>query len=160
MDDRMFRTAMGKFATGVTVIAAEAEEEIRGMTANAFMSVSLDPKLILISVADNARMNKMIKQAKKFTINILNSEQKETSMIFAGQLQSGKEVTFGRFEGLPMVKDALVSFACDLYQSHEAGDHTLFLGEVINLSIQDGEPLAFYEGKYMEVSACENMHLS
>ncbi|MGP4063205.1 flavin reductase family protein [Halobacillus litoralis] len=147
MDDRMFRTAMGKFATGVTVIASEANGEVHGMTANAFMSVSLDPKLILISVGKNAKMNQTIQQAQKFTVNILSENQQEMSMIFAGQME-GREVGFDRFEEMPIIENSLVSLACNVYDAHEAGDHMLYVGEVVNLCIQDGDPLTFFEGKY------------
>jgi flavin reductase (DIM6/NTAB) family NADH-FMN oxidoreductase RutF len=148
----MFRTAMGKFATGVTVIASEVEGQVHGMTANAFMSVSLDPKLILISIDKKARMNEVIKQSNKFTVNILSGDQKEMSMIFAGQIKENKHIEFDTFEGLPVIENSLVSLACNVYQAHEAGDHTLYIGEVINLNVQDGEPLAFYEGKYMQMT--------
>ncbi|UOQ95721.1 flavin reductase family protein [Halobacillus shinanisalinarum] len=152
MDDRMFRTAMGKFATGVTVIASEVNGDVHGMTANAFMSVSLDPKLILISVDGKARMNEVIKQSGKFTVNILSGDQKEMSMIFAGQIKEDKDVEFETFEGLPVIENSLVSLACDVYQVQDAGDHTLFIGEVLNLNVKDGEPLAFYEGKYKQMT--------
>ncbi|SEA34105.1 NADH-FMN oxidoreductase RutF, flavin reductase (DIM6/NTAB) family [Thalassobacillus cyri] len=151
MDDRMFRTAMGKFATGVTVIVSEVDGEVHGMTANAFMSVSLDPKLVLISVGSNAKMNKIIQESQKFSVNILSGSQKEMSMIFAGQIKEERKVNFDTFEGLPVIENSLVSLACNVYDTHEAGDHTLYIGEVINLNVQDGEPLAFYEGKYKQV---------
>ncbi|WP_431799832.1 flavin reductase family protein [Halobacillus andaensis] len=152
MDDRMFRTAMGKFTTGVTVIASEHNGEVHGMTANAFMSVSLDPKLILISVGENAKMNEILQEAQKFTVNILTENQQELSMIFAGQIKDRK-VIFDTFEGMPVLEDALVSLACRVYDSYAAGDHILYIGEVINLSVQDGEPLTFYEGKYNQVTS-------
>lgn len=152
MDDRMFRTAMGKFATGVTVIASEVDGQVHGMTANAFMSVSLDPKLILISIDKRAKMNEVIQKANKFTVNILSGDQKEMSMIFAGQIKENKHIEFETFEDLPVIENSLVSLACNVYQAHEAGDHTLYVGEVINLNVQDGEPLAFYEGKYMQMT--------
>ncbi len=148
----MFRTAMGKFATGVTVITTEVDGEVHGMTANAFMSVSLDPKLVLISVGDKARMHDLIKRADKFAVNILSEEQKEMSMIFAGQIKEERNVAFEDFEGTPIIKDSLVNLACNVYDTHEAGDHTLFVGEVLNLNVQDGEPLAFFEGKYKQIS--------
>ncbi|SFL47324.1 flavin reductase family protein [Salibacterium qingdaonense] len=151
MDDRMFKTAMGKFATGVTVITTEFDDQVRGMTANAFMSVSIDPKLVLISVANKARMLDWIKQSGHFAVNILSESQQDKSMIFAGQLQD-REVEFERFEGLPVIEDSLVTLACDVYETHLAGDHTLFVGAVKNLQLQDRQPLTIYEGKYKDVS--------
>src|SRR3954463_1392190 len=92
MDDRQFRTAMGKFATGVTVIATDVDGDVHGMTANAFMSVSLDPKLVVISIGEKARILEKIKQSKTFSVNILAADQQELSMIFAGQLKDQHDV--------------------------------------------------------------------
>lgn len=75
MDDRKFRTAMGKFATGVTVIATEVKGDVHGMTANAFMSVSLDPKLVVVSIGEKAKILNKIKESKTFTVNILAADQ-------------------------------------------------------------------------------------
>src|SRR3954465_9620503 len=98
MDDRQFRTAMGKFATGVTVIVTEVKGEgVHGMTANAFMSVSLDPKLVVISIGEKAKILNKIKESTLFTVNILAAHQQEVSMIFAGQLKD-REVEFGRLD--------------------------------------------------------------
>ena len=105
MDDRQFRTAMGKFATGVTVIATDVEGDVHGMTANAFMSrVSLDPK-----AGGNLNWRKKlgflrkIKQSKTFSVNILAADQQELSMIFAGQLKEHREVEFDRLDGKPVL---------------------------------------------------------
>ena len=80
MDDRQFRTAMGKFATGITVIATEVEGDVHGMTANAFMSVSLDPKLVVISVREQGRILSKIQESKIFSVNILAEDQQEVSI--------------------------------------------------------------------------------
>ena len=71
MEDRLFRNAMGQFATGVTVVTTEIDREIHGMTANAFMSVSLNPKLVVISIAEKAQMLRKIQQTKRYVVNIL-----------------------------------------------------------------------------------------
>lgn len=85
MDDRTFRNAMGRFATGVTIVTTQVGDDTHGMTANAFMSVSLDPKLVTISIDHNARMYERIKASGQFAVSILTDEQKEVSMHFAGQ---------------------------------------------------------------------------
>ncbi|GGA66358.1 flavin reductase family protein [Ornithinibacillus halotolerans] len=151
MDDRLFRNAMGKFATGVTVITTKLGEDVHGMTANAFMSVSLDPKLVLVSVGNKATMKPYITNAGKFAISILNEEQKDLSAYFAGQINETREIDFYWFQEMPTIKEALVNIVCDLHDAVEAGDHTLFLGKVTDIVIRDGEPLAFYEGKYREL---------
>ena len=89
MDDRLFRNAMGKFATGVTVITTELQGENYGMTANAFMSVSMDPKLVVISIGHKARLLDRIKESQKFAVNILADHQQDFSKLFAGQIKDG-----------------------------------------------------------------------
>ncbi|MFP5110388.1 flavin reductase family protein [Neobacillus sp. C211] len=148
MDDRQFRSAMGKFATGVTVIATEVEGDVHGMTANAFMSVSLDPKLIVISIGEKAKILNKIKESKIFTVNILAADQQELSMIFAGQLKEHKEVVFDRLDGKPVLSGAVAQIACEVSAEHVEGDHTLFIGKVTDIHLEDAEPLIFYNGKY------------
>jgi flavin reductase (DIM6/NTAB) family NADH-FMN oxidoreductase RutF len=148
MDDRQFRNAMGKFATGVTVIATEVEGDVHGMTANAFMSVSLDPKLVVISIGEKAKILNKIKESKIFTVNILAADQQELSMIFAGQLTEHKEVVFDRLDDKPVIPGSVVQIACEVSAEHVEGDHTLFIGKVTDIQIEDVEPLVFYSGRY------------
>lgn len=149
MDDRLFRNALGKFATGVTVITTEVDGEIRGMTANAFMSVSLDPKLVVISIGERAQMLQLIKQSGTFAVNILAADQQELSMIFAGQLKDDhKEVSFERLDGKPVISGAVAQIACEVSAEHVEGDHTLFIGKVKDVQLQESEPLIFYAGRY------------
>lgn len=154
MDDRLFRTAMGKFATGVTVIATEVGDEVHGMTANAFMSVSLDPKLIVISVREQARILSMLQQSKIFSVNILSEDQQEISMVFAGQLKD-KQVVFDRLDGKPVVPEAIAQIACEVCAEHVEGDHTLFIGKVTDIHLEDKEPLLFFNGQYRSLLAQE-----
>ncbi|MBO1001375.1 flavin reductase family protein [Pseudogracilibacillus auburnensis] len=148
MDDRMFRNAMGKFATGVTVITSKVGDDIHGMTANAFMSVSLNPKLITVSIDNRANMLDQIKQSDQFGVNILSESQQDISMHFAGQTKEDREINFGFIQEIPVIKDSLVSIVCDVDTSYVVGDHTLFIGKVIDIASTEGEPLTFYCGKY------------
>ena len=152
MDDRQYRNAMGKFATGVTVIATEVMEEgIHAMTANAFMSVSLDPKLVVISIGEKARILNKIKESKIFTVNILSADQQEISMIFAGQIKD-REVVFDRLDGKPVIPGVVTQIACEVSAEHVEGDHTLFIGKVTDIHIEEAEPLVFYSGRYRSLS--------
>jgi flavin reductase (DIM6/NTAB) family NADH-FMN oxidoreductase RutF len=151
MEDYLFRKAMAKFATGVTVITTEVDGEIYGMTANAFMSVSLNPKLILISVGEKAHMNQFIKQSGAFAVNILSDSQKEMSMHFAGQLKEKKKIDFQWYDGMPVLKNSLVHISCIVDSTCEAGDHTLFIGKVNDLQVAEGQPLTFFDGKYTNI---------
>ena len=159
MDDHQFRTAMGKFTTGVTVIATEVEGEgIHGMTANAFMSVSLDPKLVVISIGEKAKILNKVKESQTFTVNILATDQQEISMTFAGQVKD-REVEFERLDGKPVIPGAVVQIACEVSAEHVEGDHTLFIGKVTDIHLEDVEPLIFYSGRYRSLSQGEPVTL-
>ena len=147
VDDRQFRNAMGKFATGVTVLTTSQEGDIHGMTANAFMSVSLDPKLVVISIGEKVKILNKIKKSKIFTVNILAADQQEVSMVFAGQIKDC-EVAFDRLDEKPVIPGAIAQIACEVSAEHVEGDHTLFIGKVTDIHLEDKEPLIFYSGKY------------
>src|SRR5690625_3124230 len=151
MDDQTFRQAMGKFARGVTVIATEAGGEVHGMTANAFMSVSLDPKLIVVSIDKKSRMLEKINEAQTFSVNFLRKEQIDYSKLFSGQIKEKREISFDRLHNLPVIEDALASIACTVHNVHDEGDHILFVGNVLDITINDGDTLLFYSGKYSQI---------
>ncbi|MCM3691967.1 flavin reductase family protein [Neobacillus niacini] len=150
MDDRLFRDAMGKFATGVTVLLTENEGETHGMTANGFMSVSLDPKLVVISIGHKAKFLEKVSQSKKYTVNILAEDQEHYSRHFAGK--PGEAVEFETLAQLPVLKGAITQIACEVVSEHVEGDHTLFIGRVVDLRIEDKEPLLFFSGKYRQLT--------
>lgn len=152
MDDRFFRTAMGKFATGITVVTTEVKGEAHGMTANAFVSVSLNPKLVLVSIDKRAKMLGYIQEAKKYAVSFLTAEQQAESMRFAGQIKDGTVYGFDQFGGMPVIQNALATMVCSVFNEVEAGDHILFIGEVTDLKIEDGDPLIYFQGKYCEVT--------
>ncbi|WP_156290622.1 flavin reductase family protein [Oceanobacillus salinisoli] len=148
MNDRQFRNAMGSFATGVTVIATESNGDTHGMTANAFMSQSLNPRLIIISLKEDAYMLTKVKESGQFSVNILSEEQQDLSMIFAGQKKSDKEIDFDYLDGKPVLPGALAQVACNVKSEYVEGDHTLLVGQVTDIHFEDGEPLIFSKGKY------------
>lgn len=152
MDDRFFRNAMGKFATGITVVTTEVKGVSHGMTANAFVSVSLNPKLILVSIDKRAKMLGFIQETKKFAVSFLAADQKDESMRFAGQLKEGSPYLFERFGEMPVIKDALANIACTVYTEVEAGDHVLFIGEVTDLKACEGDPLLYFQGHYRDLT--------
>lgn len=151
MDSREFRDAMGKFATGITVVATEEEGEVKGMTVNAFMSVSLEPQLIAISIDEKASMYQVLQDAGKFGISILTEEQKDLSMIFARQIEKDRDIPFEWLNGNPVIKGSLAMLSCNVKETAEAGDHMIFIAEVQELRINEGEPVLFYGGKYQEI---------
>ncbi|MEH7179747.1 flavin reductase family protein [Neobacillus vireti] len=155
MDDRLFRDAMGKFATGVTVLLTENEGETHGMTANGFMSVSLEPKLVLISIGHKAKFLEKVSQSKKYTVNILAEDQEHYSRHFAGK--PGEAVEFETLAELPVLKGAIAQIACEVVSQHVEGDHTLFIGKVVDLRLEDKNPLLFFSGKYRELIEVETV---
>ncbi|MED4601987.1 flavin reductase family protein [Paenibacillus validus] len=160
MDDRTFRNAMGKFVTGVTVITTGAGEEVHGMTANAFLSVSLNPRLVLISIGEKAKMLDKIKESGRYAVSFLAADQQETSMLFAGQIKDGRTLDFEWFDRMPVIKGALGHLTCRVVSEHVVGDHTLFVGEVSDIQLNEGEPLIYFQGKYRELASINEQRLS
>lgn len=150
-----FRQAVGHFATGITVVTAErAPGRVHGMTASSFASVSLEPLLVLVCVAEQAVMRGILLRERRFGINILNANQRALSEFFAQpeQPEDAERALGVRFRwtesGIPLIESTLVQLACHLVSSHVAGDHTVFIGEVESANIAIGEPLLHYRGRY------------
>lgn len=149
MDNRLFRDAMGKFATGVTIVTTEIDNEILGMTVNAFMSISLEPKLIAISIDEGASMYWPLQETKKFGVSILSEHQKEISMYYAKHIEHDIDIDFSYRDQIPVINNALATVACRVTQMIKAGDHMIFIAEVTDLHITDEkEPLLYYSGEY------------
>jgi len=150
-----FRQACGHFATGVTVITAERSPgRVHGMTANSFTSVSLEPLLALVCIAESAQMLPILNQRRRFGVNVLKAGQQALSAFFAQPEQpDDAEAALGvRFRwaksGIPLLEDTLVQMTCNVVSTYVAGDHTIFLGEVESVEIFPGDPLIFLGGKY------------
>lgn len=151
MDDLIFKKAMGRFATGVTVITTSIHDTIYGMTANAFMSVSMSPRLVLVSISKKANIKQHLEKSGKFAVSILTKEQQEISKYFAGQEQEKRQINFQWFDDLPIIENSIANITCDVYDVYEVGDHILYIGEVRDIMLQEGEPLTFFEGKYKQL---------
>lgn len=147
---REFRDAMGQFATGVVTVTTEVDGMPHAMTANAFMSGSLEPPLVLVSIARSAKMHERIGLAKRFGVSVLADHQQWCSNHFAGKPSPDRQPEFVRLAGVPVIPGANVQIATDLRHAYECGDHTLFVGEVAALAIaqQAAAPLLFHSGGY------------
>lgn len=145
---RRFRNATGVFATGVTVITTALEGEIHGMTANGFMSVSLDPLLVLVSIGERARMREMLSRSGRYGVNVLRRSQESLSGHFAGRPIEGPVVHWIDVEGVPVLDGALTQLCANVVDERPAGDHVLFIGEVTHLGTTPGDPLIFHRGAY------------
>ena len=143
-----FRRTLGMFATGVTVLTTRAGEQVHGMTANAFMSVSLSPPLVLISLDRRSRMCGMLHEGNRFGVSVLAQGQTELSDFFARRGAPGMEPEFFVMRDTPLVEGALAHFVARVVRSYWGGDHSLFLGHVEYARYGAGEPLLFHGGRY------------
>ena len=153
-----FRKAMGCFATGVTIITLDLDDEIHGMTANAFASVSLDPMLVLVCVDHSTRTHAHMHAKKRFGVNVLCENQRPISEYYARPQrthQNAEAEAGARFDrtahGTPMLHGSLAYLECRLHSAQEAGDHTIFIAEVEDVVVREGDPLLFFRGKYRQV---------
>ncbi len=152
IDPREFRRTGGLFATGITVITVRAGDDIHGMTANAFTTLSLNPPLILVCVDQRARMHPLIQQAGTFAVNFLHEGQEAISRNFAGQPQESVRDTlrFATDEGAPYILGCLASIRCDVHEVLPGGDHAIVIGRVTELirGYVGAHPLVFFAGQY------------
>lgn len=143
----LFKKAMGNYPTGVTVVTAfDENEKPIGLTVNSFASVSLDPLLILWSIEKKVFTYETFKKIDKFAVNILASDQKEVALLFA--TKNADRFGNSNWEkseyGLPIIEGALASLQCKTFQAVEAGDHTVLIGEVMDIHVEDKDPLLYH----------------
>jgi 3-hydroxy-9,10-secoandrosta-1,3,5(10)-triene-9,17-dione monooxygenase reductase component len=150
-DSATYRTVMGHFATGVTVVTALDGDETVGMACNSFTSVSLDPPLVLFCAAKSSTTWPHIHNAHHFAVNVLGEEDEALCRTFAAQdVDRFAAVTHHRGStGAPILQDALAYIDCETEVEHDAGDHVIVVGRVIELGYAtEGKPLLFYRGGY------------
>jgi flavin reductase (DIM6/NTAB) family NADH-FMN oxidoreductase RutF len=150
-NQRSFRTALGRFATGVTVITTRTPEgKLEGLTANSFSAVSLDPPLVLWSLKQHAPSLKSFLEAGYFAVNVLEAGQVALARHFAVPRRD-KFDALAHVPGLggcPLLPGTLAAFECSTHATMDGGDHVIFLGRVHRASHRDGEPLIFSAGRY------------
>jgi flavin reductase (DIM6/NTAB) family NADH-FMN oxidoreductase RutF len=143
------RRTLGMFATGVTIITTREGEQVHGMTANAFMSVSLEPPLVLISVDRRTKMCSLLHEGRSYGVSVLCASQSSLSDRFAGRdVEGAPEPRFDLIHGTPLVEGALAHFVAEVNRSYWGGDHSLFLGRVAYARYGEGTPLLFHGGRY------------
>lgn len=145
---RQFRDAMGRFATGVTVVTVEVDGEIFGMTANAFMAGSLTPPLCMVCIDHGARMHARLTAARRFGVSFLSEHQVDLAQHFAGRPVAGLHPHFHRLGDLPVLAASVGAVAADVVRTAACGDHTIFIGEVVGFTVEDRDPLLFFRGRY------------
>lgn len=143
---------MGEFATGVTVVTAEVDGEPAGMTANSFISVSLEPLLVLVSLARGTRTLRAVRGSGRFAVSVLRHDQHDIAVAFSRPGAPFPHAYVARDErGGLTVPGAMARFWCSVWQVVPAGDHELVLGEVMDFRREGGEPLVFFRGKFTTV---------
>ena len=150
-----FRTAMARFATGVTVVTTlDHDGEVHGMTANAFTSVCLEPAVLLVCIAHNTYTYGFVEARRCFGANIISADQEAIGRYFAKRPEERHgEVVYScskNESGIPLLDGSMVSFACRVMGSHQYGDHTLYVAEVDEMKLGDSaDPLLFFESRWV-----------
>lgn len=150
-----FRAALGRFVSGVTVITVETPEEaVHGMTASAFCSVSLRPPLILVCIDHLAETYLHVRERGRFGVSVLKEEQEAISEFFADPERNPDAayrlgIAYHRMQsGTPVLQNVLANLDCVVTGAYEAGDHTIFVGEVKEMALGEGAPLVYFRGRY------------
>ena len=149
VDQTKFRSVVGHFASGVTVITTKLGEELFGTTASAVSSLSMEPPMMLICLNKSSQTHNAVQEAGGFAINILASDQGPLAYKFAtkgGAKFQGVATTM--VEGMPTLQGALATLVCRTVEETTGGTHTVFLAEVLEADSSDAEPLAYYRGKF------------
>jgi flavin reductase (DIM6/NTAB) family NADH-FMN oxidoreductase RutF len=151
-DSRALRGVLGRFVTGVTVVTA-GRANPRGMTANSFTSVSLDPAQVLVCVVQSAAIHQIVLDEQAFAVSVLHRDQEWVARHFAdhGRPRGAREFAAvghrpGRHTGAPVIDDAQAWLECRLSAVHEGGDHTIFVGEVLSAGRSAHEDPLLYAG--------------
>lgn len=157
VDPEVFKSVVGRFATGVTVVTAHAGGRHQALTANSFTSVSLEPALVLVCIQKSARFHRAILESGVWAVSVLGAHQEEVSRAFA---LHGRPWSADQFDPYPhapgpvtgaiLFTDALATLECRTYSTADAGDHTVVIGEVLGLSVlrPEGAPLLYLDGDY------------
>ena len=153
IDDARFKLAMSHFASGVTVVTTELDGKPYGMTVASFASLSLHPPLVLVCIEKNVKSHDAIAAAGAFGVSILAQGQGELSNRFASRSDdkfAGVDVRRGEL-GVPLLDGAICTLECRVQEQLPGGDHTIFVGEVVDAQTADGAPLVYYRSGYREL---------
>ena len=152
MDRRAFRDTLGSFPTGVAVVTASGGRGPAGLTTNAFSSLSLDPPLILVCFDRGSRTLEVVRESRRFAVNVLRAGDEGLARLFAGKQPHPEKfaaVTHTADQGVPVLDTALAWLVCDLEALHPGGDHEIGVGAVTAMGHDPlGAPLVFHAGEY------------
>lgn len=144
-----FRSALGSFVTGVTVVTTDSPDGPVAIVANSFASVSLDPPLVLWSPAKGSKRFAYFNGSRRFAVHVLGADQRDICAAVVKSKTAIKDVPMHLSHcGMPIIEGALATFECNLEATHDAGDHVIIVGRVTKAHHQGGDPLVFHGGKY------------
>ncbi len=153
------RSMMGRFATGVTVVAARRGPLLAGMTANAISSISIDPPLMMASLNRKSDTHEAIIESHSFAVSVLGADQQPLADCFAKPVTEAKlrrfcDAPWHEAEtGSPILDGVIAYFDCRLVAQHDGGDHTIFIGEIVAAGFEeDAEPLLYYASRYRRLA--------
>ena len=153
IDEATFRQAMGHFATGVAIVTTEHKGEQFGITVASFASLSLRPPLLLICIEKTAKTHDAIASSKKFAASILAGDQEEISSRFASRRDdkfTDLATRRGKL-GLTLIEGAIATIECKLHSTFPGGDHSIFVGEVVEAEMNEARPLLYFQGGYHQL---------
>ena len=153
VDDAQFKHALSHFASGVNIVTTEHEGTDYGLTVASFASLSLNPPLVLVCINKSSSSHDPIAKSQKFGVSILGSDQEAISGRFAargGDKFAGLDVRRGS-TGVPLVGNALATLECRVHEQIVGGDHSIFIGEVVDTQTREGAPLLYFRAAYREM---------
>ncbi len=154
IDDARFKLAMSHFASGVTIVTTENDGQRYGLTVASFASLSLHPPLVLVCIEKSVKSHDAIAAAGKFGVSILGQSQAEVSGRFASRVEdkfAGVATREGEL-GVPLIAGAICTLECRVHGQLPGGDHTIFVGEVVDVQTGDGAPLVYYRSGYRDLA--------
>jgi flavin reductase (DIM6/NTAB) family NADH-FMN oxidoreductase RutF len=152
-DAAAFKHAMRHVPTGVTVVTSLKDGEPRGITVNAFSSVSIDPPALLICINREARSYLYISTSRIFCVNVLAGEQRHLAEHFSGKVHERQFDEIGYdvdLTGAPVLRDTIAHFDCEVVEEHHAGSHSIFIGRVLSSHSRPGSPLGYFNGGFYD----------
>ena len=156
VDPQRYRDVVGHFVTGVAIVTARGPGGPAGMTTNAVTSLSLDPVLLLVCFDNTSRTLPVVREARRFAVNLLREGQEDLARVFASKRVAAdkfRAVTHTVDHGVPVIDGALTWLACDLVDLHPGGDHTIGVGAVTQMDVpQEAPPLVWFRGAYTTVA--------
>lgn len=152
VDPVRLRAASSCFATGVVVVSCEGDDGAHGLTVNSFTTVSLEPPLVLVSIARRARACQLL-SGRPFGVNVLDAQHERLAAHFAGRPDPSLGVDWESGVLVPLLAQSLASFECEPWRAYEGGDHVLFVGRVVHSANREGDGLGFFRSSFCRVAA-------